>query len=131
MTSFCVVSFEVSSDVMDNEDNSVKRNENKVYKTGMSNITNIDKIEESKGAMVSNNCVKKNSVDNRNSWDAKLKAKRDIQRFVDELLWFLKMLSFKQDECGGVWSKIEIFQLHNILHREISTNWPFFNSYLD
>ena len=107
MTSFYVVSFEVSSDVMDSEDNSVKRNENKVYETEMSNITNIDKIEESKGAMVSNNCVKKNSVDNKNSRDAKLKAKHDIQRFVDELmknirLWFLKMLSFKQDECGGV-----------------------------
>ena len=52
----------------------------------MSNITNIDKIEESKGAIVGNNFVKKNNVDSRNSQDAKRKAKYDIQRFVDELM---------------------------------------------
>ena len=52
----------------------------------MSNITNIDKIEESKGAMVGNNFVKKNSVENRNSQEVKRKAKHDIHRFVDELM---------------------------------------------
>lgn len=39
---------EISSDVMDNENNSVTRNENKAYETEMSNITNIDKLKKAK-----------------------------------------------------------------------------------
>ena len=39
---------EISSDGMDNENNSVTRNENKAYETEMSNITNIDKLKKAK-----------------------------------------------------------------------------------
>ena len=39
---------EISSDVMDNENDSVTRNENKAYETEMSNITNIDKLKKAK-----------------------------------------------------------------------------------
>ena len=39
---------EISSDVMDNENNSVTRNENKAYETEMSNITHIDKLKKAK-----------------------------------------------------------------------------------
>ena len=39
---------EISSDGIDNENNSVTRNENKAYETEMSNITNIDKLKKAK-----------------------------------------------------------------------------------
>ena len=44
-------SFEIFSDVMKDESNSVTRNENKAYQTGISNITNIDKIDGSKNTV--------------------------------------------------------------------------------
>lgn len=44
-------SFEIFSDVMKDEGNYVTRNENKAYQTGISNITNIDKIDGSKNTV--------------------------------------------------------------------------------
>ena len=86
-------SFEIFSDVMKDEGNYVTRNENKAYQTGISNITNIDKIDGSKNTD-NINCVKKNNVDNRNSWRAKRKAKHGMQRCIGKLMkdiyvWFL------------------------------------------
>ena len=61
---------EIYSDVVNNEDQSFTRNKNETYETWISNISNLDKVDESKDAVVTNNCIKINA-DKENNRDAK------------------------------------------------------------